>query len=158
MTSATAHASSLAGGQFLACQLATVEYGITVVRVRQIFSMIEITALPRTPDYVLGVLNLHGRVLPVVDLRRKFGIEPTASTAATCIVVVDAGQAADGAFHVGCVVDGASEVVTIAQQDCGPAPSGAQVPTDCIAAAKDCACSAVPALPTSPLALTSNVP
>ena len=101
------------GGKFLSFQLSKEEYGIAILKVREIIGMVEVTSLPRTPDFVLGVVNLRGRIIPVIDLRRKFGMEPTEFTNETCIVVVDCGDDAESAFRVGCIVDSVSEVLTI---------------------------------------------
>ena len=100
--------ATLAGGKYLSFQLSKEEYGIAILKVREIIGMVAVTALPRTPDYVLGVVNLRGRIIPVVDLRRKFGMEATEFTNETCIVVVDCGADSDNEFRVGCIVDSVS--------------------------------------------------
>ena len=61
-------------GKYLTFDLADEEYGLEILRVREIIGMMEITPVPRTPDFVLGVINLRGKVIPVVDLRSKFGL------------------------------------------------------------------------------------
>lgn len=111
-----AQSSSFAGGKYLSFQLSKEEYGIEILKVREIIGMVEVTALPRTPDYVLGVVNLRGRIIPVVDLRRKFGMQPAEFTNETCIVVVDCGSDSESAFRVGCIVDSVSEVLTIGEE------------------------------------------
>ncbi|MFT4511810.1 MAG: purine-binding chemotaxis protein CheW [Planctomycetota bacterium] len=108
--------STFRGGKFLSFQLSKEEYGIAILKVREIIGMVAITSLPRTPDFVLGVVNLRGRIIPVIDLRRKFGMEPTEFTNETCIVVVDCGEEPDSAFRVGCIVDSVSEVLTIGSE------------------------------------------
>ncbi|HEB52789.1 MAG TPA: purine-binding chemotaxis protein CheW [bacterium] len=105
--------TSFEGGKFLSFQLSKEEYGIEILKVREIIGMVDVTSLPRTPDYVLGVINLRGRIIPVVDLRRKFGMEPAEFTNETCVIVVDCGSDADNEFRVGCIVDSVSEVLTI---------------------------------------------
>lgn len=113
--------STLSGGKYLSFQLSQEEYGIAILKVREIIGMVAITNLPRTPDFVLGVVNLRGRIIPVIDLRRKFGMEPAAFTNETCIVVVDCGGEDDSSFRVGCIVDSVSEVLTIGSEHCeGP--------------------------------------
>ena len=110
---ATATQTGFAAGKFLSFQLSKEEYGIAILKVREIIGMVDVTPLPRTPDFVRGVVNLRGRIIPVIDLRRKFGMEPAEFTNETCIVVVDVGRDADSAFRVGCIVDTVSEVLTI---------------------------------------------
>lgn len=114
--------ATFGGGKFLSFQLSKEEYGIAILKVREIIGTVDITSLPRTPDYVLGVVNLRGRIIPVIDLRRKFGLEPKEFTNETCIVVVDCGDDADSSFRVGCIVDSVSEVLTISGEHFEEAP------------------------------------
>lgn len=109
--------ASLAG-KYLTFHLANEEYGLEILRVIEIIGLIEVTAIPRTPDYVKGVINLRGKVIPVVDLRRKFGLEEAEKTKETCIVVVDIGGS-----HMGIVVDAVSEVLDIKSSEIEPAPA-----------------------------------
>ncbi len=120
-------------GKFLSFQLSKEEYGIAILKVREIICMADITPLPRTPEFVLGVINLRGRIIPVIDLRRKFSMAPTAFTNETCIVVVDVGRDADSAFRVGCVVDTVSEVMNIGNDHFEPTPRCANADGDYIA-------------------------
>jgi len=114
--------ATFGGGKFLSFQLSKEEYGIAILKVREIIGTVDITSLPRTPDYVLGVVNLRGRIIPVIDLRRKFGLEPKEFTNETCIVVVDCGEEGDSSFRVGCIVDSVSEVLTISNEHFEEAP------------------------------------
>ncbi len=117
-----------AGGKFLTFFLAGEEYGIEILKVHEIMGMMDITAVPRTPEFVRGVINLRGKVIPIVDLRLKFGMEAIEQTDETCIIVVQAGGA-----EIGVVVDRVSEVLDIAGEDIDEAPSfGANVNTDYI--------------------------
>lgn len=125
--------AAFANGKFLSFQLSREEYGIAILKVREIIGMAEVTALPRTPDFVLGVINLRGRIIPVIDLRRKFGMEKAAFTNETCIVVVDVGKEAESAFRVGCIVDSVSEVLTISSEHFEPPPRCANAAGDYIA-------------------------
>lgn len=125
--------SSFTGGKFLSFRLSREEYGIAILKVREIIGMVDVTALPRTPDFVLGVVNLRGRIIPVIDLRRKFGMAPAEFTNETCIVVVDCGVDTESEFRVGCVVDSVSEVLTIAGQDFEGPPRCANESGDYIA-------------------------
>jgi len=117
-----------AGGKFLTFFLAGEEYGIEILSVHEIIGMMPITCVPGTPDYICGIINLRGKIIPIVDLRRKFGMESKAQTAETCIIVVHV-----QGVEVGTVVDRVSEVLSIAAGDIEPPPSfGKDVNTDYI--------------------------
>lgn len=94
------------------------EYGLEIMRVKEIIGLMEITPVPRMPEFVRGVINLRGRVIPVVDLRLKFGMEHTEDTQETCIIVVDLNDTL-----MGVVVDRVSEVLDVAQTDIEEPPS-----------------------------------
>src|SRR5512140_537447 len=79
------------GGKYLTFCLAEEEYGLEILKVREIIGIMDITAVPQMPGFVKGVINLRGKVIPVIDLRLKFGLEPAEYTEQTCIVVVDVG-------------------------------------------------------------------
>jgi purine-binding chemotaxis protein CheW len=115
-------ARTISGGKYLSFQLSKEEYGIAILKVREIIGMVDVTPLPRTPEYVLGVINLRGRIIPVIDLRLKFGMEAKPVTSETCVVVVDVGGDGETALRVGCVVDSVSEVVSVSAQQCEPPP------------------------------------
>ncbi len=99
-------------GKYLTFQLAREEFGIRVLKVREIMGLQEITAVPQTPAHVKGVINLRGKVVPVIDLRLKFGIPPAEYTQRTCIIVTQA-QTESGPVLIGIVVDGVSEVLSL---------------------------------------------
>jgi purine-binding chemotaxis protein CheW len=120
-------------GKYLSFQLSKEEYGIAILKVREIIGMVDVTPLPRTPDFVRGVINLRGRIIPVIDLRRKFGMAPAEVTSETCVVVVDVGRDADSAFRVGCIVDTVSEVLSIAAEHFEVTPRCAKTDGDYIA-------------------------
>ena len=103
-------------GKYLAFHLGNEEFGIQVLKVREIIGVQDITAVPKTPAYLKGVINLRGKVIPVVDLRAKFGLEQIEYTQRTCIVVVQV-SADNGLVQIGVVVDGVSEVLNISLQD-----------------------------------------
>ena len=114
------------GGKFLTFFLTGEEYGIEILKVQEIIGMMSITAVPRTPLFIRGVINLRGKVIPIVDLRLKFSMEATAQTEETCIIVVRA-----QGTEMGLVVDKVSEVSDIATDDIDDVPSfGAEVNTD----------------------------
>jgi len=108
-------------GKYLAFHLGPEEFGIEVMKVREIIGIQEITAVPHTPGYVKGVINLRGKVIPVLDLRCKLGLPPVEQTQCTCIMVVQI-ETAGGPLLTGVVVDGVSEVLTIGAADIEPAP------------------------------------
>lgn len=103
-------------GKYLTFQLADEEYGISIMKIREILGILETTMVPRMPSYVRGVINLRGKVLPVIDLRAKFGLEQVADTKHTCVIVIDLQQAGVAAL-VGIIVDTVSEVIQIADED-----------------------------------------
>ncbi|MBI2886034.1 MAG: chemotaxis protein CheW [Chloroflexi bacterium] len=114
------------GGKFLTFFLDNEEYGLKILKVQEIFGMMPVTPVPRTPQFILGVINLRGKVIPVMDLRLKFGMAAKAQTEETCIIVVQA-----QGLEMGVVVDKVSEVLDIPEGDIEDAPSfGAQVNTD----------------------------
>lgn len=117
------------GGKYLSFFLDREEYGIQILRVREIIGLMSITSVPRTPEYIRGVINLRGKVIPIVDLRMKFDMPRVDATDETCIIVVQSG----GSDSVGVVVDKVSEVLDIPDQEIVDAPSlGADVNTDYI--------------------------
>ncbi len=92
------------------------EFGISVLKVKEIIGMQDITAIPNMPPHMKGVINLRGRVIPVVDLSLKFAFPPRAYTDRTCIVVVRA--QGDGRERlIGAIADGVTEVLSIASED-----------------------------------------
>ncbi len=102
------------GGKYLTFRLGNEEYGIPILKVREINGLLDITPIPRMPPAVRGVINLRGKVIPIVDLRRKFGLEQVPDTNRTCIIVVEASTVAQMSL-VGILVDTVSEVVNIAE-------------------------------------------
>ena len=115
-------------------QLAQEEYGLEILKVREIIGLMEITRVPRTREFIRGVINLRGKVIPVIDLRLKFGFPSEAYTERTCIIVVDV-SLAGAKVMMGIVVDSVSEVLNIAGTDIDPAPDfGGRVTTDYILA------------------------
>jgi len=94
-------------GKYLTFSLAGEEYGIGILKVKEIIGIMTITPIPKTPDFVKGVINLRGKVIPVVDLRLKFGMTGMESTERTCIIVVEIAAAGNKIF-MGIVVDSVS--------------------------------------------------
>jgi purine-binding chemotaxis protein CheW len=109
-------------GKYLTFALADEEYGISILKVREIIGMLPITSVPQTPSFVKGVINLRGKVIPIMDLRSKFGMPPIDYTEKTSIIVVDIG-AVSGSIQIGVVVDHVSEVVNIRGDDIEDTPT-----------------------------------
>ncbi len=119
-------------GKYLTFALAHEEYGLEILKVREIIGYIDVTAVPQTPHYVKGVINLRGQVIPVVDLRAKFGMETTDVTEETCIIVVETGSD-NRKYSTGIVVDHVQEVLDISGTNIEEAPQfGATVDTNFI--------------------------
>ena len=124
------HAVSQRAGKYLTFCLGNEEYGLPVMKVREIIKVMDITQVPQVADHVLGVINLRGRVIPVIDLRRKFGFPAQAHTEKTCIIVVEVGVAASKVL-MGVVVDAVSEVLNVAASEIDETPQfGGQQATD----------------------------
>lgn len=109
-------------GKYLTFSLAGEEYGIGILKVKEIIGMMSITSVPQTPGFVKGVINLRGKVIPVVDLRLKFSIEATGYTERTCIIVVEI-EGIERHLQIGIVVDTVSEVLNVKADDIEEAPA-----------------------------------
>lgn len=115
------------GGKYLTFELADEEYGVEILKVREIMGVMDITGVPRMPLHMKGVINLRGKVIPVIDLRLKFGLDEIGHTEQTCIIVVDVGQ------EIGIVVDTVCEVLDIEGENVEPPPAmGGSVDTSFI--------------------------
>ncbi|HVO65109.1 MAG TPA: chemotaxis protein CheW [Syntrophales bacterium] len=110
-------------GKYLTFSLKDEEYGIEILKVKEIIGIMNITTIPQTPPYVKGVINLRGKVIPVIDLCLKFGMEESVYADRTCIVVVDAYGKDKGNFFIGIVVDSVSEVVNIRSNEIEDTPN-----------------------------------
>jgi purine-binding chemotaxis protein CheW len=108
-------------GKYMTFQLAQEVYGLEILSVREIIGLMEITRMPRTPAFLRGVINLRGKVIPVIDLRLKFGMEATASTEQTVVIVVQC-RAAGRALTMGVLVDLVLEVLSIEAGQIEPPP------------------------------------
>ncbi len=109
---ATASLGRNLGGKYMTFKLADEAYGVEILNVREIVGLMEITPVPRAPEFIRGVVNLRGKVIPVVDLRLKFGMPRTEATDQTVIVVVQVRTAARG-LTMGLLVDEVLEVLSI---------------------------------------------
>ena len=119
-------------GKYLTFKLADEEYGVSIFKIKEIIGMMAITFIPRTPPFVKGVINLRGKVIPVIDLRLKFGMESMDYNERTCIIVVEIlGQG--GSLLMGVVVDTVSEVLNIKANEIEETPAfGTKLETEYI--------------------------
>ncbi len=132
-THGAAATASAVARQFLTFQLGGEMYAVGILRIKEIIEYGALTAVPMMPSFIRGVINLRGSVVPVVDLRARFGAGPTPIGRRTCIVIVEI--EADGESQVvGVLVDAVHEVLDIADADIEPAPSfGTQIRPDFVA-------------------------
>ena len=120
-TATESRAASALGGKYLTFSLGNEEYGLPVMKVREIIKVMDITQVPQVAEHVLGVINLRGKVIPVIDLRRKFGFPAQAYTERTCIIVAEVGLAA-GKVLMGVVVDAVSDVLNVSGSEIDETP------------------------------------
>ena len=119
-------------GKYLTFELGGEVYGLEILKVQEIIGIMNVTRVPRTPEFVRGVINLRGQVIPVIDLRLKFGLESREDTEKTCIIVVQV-VCADSEVTMGIIVDEVSEVLDIELEQIEGTPSfGSSVDTDFI--------------------------
>jgi len=122
------HYKKQVGGKFLTFFLANVEYGLEILKVVEIIGMMNVTPVPRTPLFIKGVINLRGKVIPVMDLRLKFSMQSVKQTDETVIIVVNAHD-----IEMGIIVDKVSEVLDIASESIEDSPAfGTEVNTEFI--------------------------
>lgn len=115
-------------GKYLTFSLADEEYGLEILKVREIIGMMDITAVPKSPPHIRGVVNLRGKVIPVIDLRMRFTLPEVEQTDETCIIVVCVGD-----VEMGVVVDRVCEVLDIVNDDIEEPPTfGTSVDTSFI--------------------------
>jgi len=120
-------------GKYLTFELGGEEYGLEILKVKEIIGIMKITSVPRTPAYVKGVINLRGKVIPVIDLRLKFDMEPIEYNERTCIIVVDIADGAQNGLMMGIVVDSVSEVLNIGADEIEDTPTfGTKLDTEYI--------------------------
>lgn len=125
-------AMDLKEGKYLSFSLAGEEYGIGIMKIKEIIGMMPVTPVPRTPAFIKGVINLRGKVIPVLDLRERFAMEEVDYTDRTCIVVVEI-EGMEGQIMMGVLVDSVSEVLNIKAQDIEDTPTfGANLDTEYI--------------------------
>ena len=119
-------------GKYLTFNLDNEAYGAGILKIKEIIGLLPITPVPQTPDFMKGVINLRGKVIPVIDLRLRFGLEATAPTERTCIIVVET-EGRIGDVVMGIMVDSVSEVLNIKAEDIEDAPNfGSRLDTEYI--------------------------
>ncbi|MBI2517620.1 MAG: purine-binding chemotaxis protein CheW [Opitutae bacterium] len=128
-TSSTSAVVQKNAGKYLTVVLDNEAYGIAVLKVREIIRMQKITPVPQVPSFVKGVINLRGRVIPIIDLRVKFGLK-SEFTERTCIVVVQVKLPSEQVVQMGLIVDSVEEVVNLTSEEIEPTPEfGAKIDT-----------------------------
>jgi purine-binding chemotaxis protein CheW len=120
-------------GKYLAFGLGHESYAVDVLKIREIIRLQSITHVPRLPNYIKGVINLRGKIIPVLDLRIKFDLPNTEATERTCIIVVHVVLPSGVSMQMGMVVDEVDEVLNIAQNDIEETPDfGTRLDTEYI--------------------------
>ena len=114
-------ANEAIAGQYLTFMLSGEEYGVEILRVQEIKGWKTATIIPNVPDYILGVINLRGEIVPVMDLRRRFGLEPSTYGPTTVVIVVRVTKA-DRTQTIGLMVDAVSEVYRVEGTQIQPSP------------------------------------
>jgi len=123
------HKTPAAAGKYLTFALAEEEYGLPVLKVREIIKMMDVTSVPQVPRHIRGVINLRGKVIPIVDLRLKFGLPGVSATDQTCIIVVQV-DLNSRRVMLGAIVDRVSEVLNISADEIeGPPDFGERLDT-----------------------------
>ncbi len=112
---------SKGGGQYLTFILAGEEYGVEILRVQEIRGLMKTTPIPNSPHYLVGVINLRGCIVPIVDLRARFGIEPKEADATTVVIIAHLEREGESGI-IGIVVDAVSEVYNVDAKDCQAPP------------------------------------
>lgn len=120
--STTLEALKAKAGKYLTFKLGDEVFGLEILKVQEIIGMMKVTAVPRTPLFIRGVLNLRGKIIPVIDLRLKFSMQKHEDTAKTCIIVVQV-VIHSKSLTMGILVDEVSEVLNIIQDQIEDAPS-----------------------------------
>lgn len=109
--------------KYLTFFLAGQEFGLEITKVRDILGVLDITPVPQTADFLLGVINLRGKVVPVIDLRTRFGHQFREPDHRTCIVVVEVADGEGQSVLISMMVDQVNEVLNVPDEDIDPAPT-----------------------------------
>ncbi len=117
-------------GKYLSFLLGNEEFAIEILKIKEIIALQEITPLPRLPDYVKGVINLRGRIIPVVDLRNRLGMPVTDYDHETCIIVIDVVRESESeSIQIGVIVDSVREVLNIGASSIEAPPKYGSAPS-----------------------------
>ncbi|MBF0299146.1 MAG: purine-binding chemotaxis protein CheW [Oligoflexia bacterium] len=117
-------------GKYLTFRLAEEEYGLEILKVQEIIGLMAVTRVPKMPKYVRGIINLRGKLIPVIDMREKFLLPDVEDTEKTCVIVVQT-QTKEEKLIMGIIVDTVSEVLNIGQNELEPPPSiGSKLDTE----------------------------
>lgn len=120
-------------GRYLTFQLGQESYGVAVMRVREIICMTEVTSIPQLPAHVKGVINLRGKIIPILDLRCRFELSRIENTERTCIIVVQVRSSRGGHCLTGLIVDAVEEVIQVSAGEVEKAPHfGGRLQAECI--------------------------
>ncbi|MBN1551603.1 purine-binding chemotaxis protein CheW [bacterium] len=120
-------------GKYLTFLLGSEEYGLEILKVQEIIQMQKVTKVPNTPHFVRGIINLRGKVIPVIELRKKFDMEAQADTEKTCIIVVRIEVTSNQMVTMGIIIDDVKEVLDIHEDNIEETPSfGSDTSTDFI--------------------------
>jgi len=114
-------ALNLAVNQYLTFELNEETFGVDVLQVREVMDFTSVTKVPRAPDYMLGVINLRGSVVPVIDLKQRFALPARERCRETCIIVLEI-PFGDELLSIGAVADGVQEVLDLVEDQIEPAP------------------------------------
>ncbi len=132
-TKSSSKLSAALAGKYLTFCLGQEYYGIGVLKIREIIRMLDVTPVPQMPEYIRGVVNLRGKIIPVVDLRMRFQLSKAETNERTCIVVVQVELPSGDKSQMGMVVDAVEEVVNIALEDMEETPNfGSKLQSDYI--------------------------
>ncbi len=112
-----------ASGKYLTFMLAEEAYGLPILKVKEIIGMMKITEMPQMPSFMKGVINLRDHIIPIIDLRQKFGMPAAPYTERTCIIVIEVEQVNKKGSTIGIIVDGVSEVANFKEEQVEPPPS-----------------------------------
>lgn len=130
-TPTTSRVAASLAGKYLTFVLGEESYGIAVLKIREIIRLPDITAVPQMPSHIRGVINLRGKIIPVVDLRARFGLPHADPTDRTCVIVMQVASSSGSSVPMGLVVDDVEEVINLAADDIQETPDfGSHVETD----------------------------
>lgn len=119
--------------KYLTFTLGNEHYGVEILRIREIIGLLDITPMPNAPEFIKGVINLRGKIIPVIDLRMKFSLPPVGYTEETCVIVVEIeDEQSEERSLMGAIVDSVSEVISISDDSIEPTPRFGAVSADFI--------------------------